>query len=311
MTDGRRTRTAYGRSLAYRIPPVGAGRRAAAADRTAVPAPPRPAGGTVGSPPRRWSPSPPCSPWRCCRTAARPTRATANVLRVMPLGDYDHLRPGQPHRVRYRKPLWNMVADDQSRYHRAVRRLAVQRRPAAAAQRGPLRLHHSTRSGPASTAGLAASRPDVILLHIGINDLNRDIAVATAPDRLAALIDQIYADRPGVLGGADGPDSHRGGHERGPAVEGGGVTTYGPPPSSAPSNSAAAPSGTLRARAHPRADGRHPAPGRRRVPADGGGVLPGADHRGGGRIPPAQPTDSPGLQTTQVMTIGVLNRRTG
>lgn len=41
-------------------------------------------------------------------------------------------------------------------------------------------------------------RPDVVLLHIGINDLNRGIDPAHAPDRLRTLVDRVFADRPGV-----------------------------------------------------------------------------------------------------------------
>ncbi|MEV6006929.1 ricin-type beta-trefoil lectin domain protein [Streptomyces sp. NPDC051976] len=43
---------------------------------------------------------------------------------------------------------------------------------------------------------LAGYRPDVITLEIGTNDLNGNYQVATAPDRLSALIDQITGDLP-------------------------------------------------------------------------------------------------------------------
>ncbi|WP_229713574.1 GDSL-type esterase/lipase family protein, partial [Streptomyces fuscichromogenes] len=46
---------------------------------------------------------------------------------------------------------------------------------------------------------LTAYHPNVVTLHIGTNDMNQNYAVATAPDRLGALIDQIVRDRPGVL----------------------------------------------------------------------------------------------------------------
>ncbi|BBA96250.1 hypothetical protein RVR_1460 [Actinacidiphila reveromycinica] len=41
-------------------------------------------------------------------------------------------------------------------------------------------------------------RPNVVTLEIGTNDLNQNYQVATATDRLHALIDQITTDRPGV-----------------------------------------------------------------------------------------------------------------
>ncbi|MEW2518269.1 ricin-type beta-trefoil lectin domain protein [Actinacidiphila alni] len=52
-------------------------------------------------------------------------------------------------------------------------------------------------------AGIADSvlrtyRPNVVTLMIGTNDLNQNYQVATAPDRLHALVDRITADVPGV-----------------------------------------------------------------------------------------------------------------
>src|SRR5690349_14319971 len=43
---------------------------------------------------------------------------------------------------------------------------------------------------------LATYQPDVVLLHIGTNDMNQNYQVDTAPQRLGALIDQILAARP-------------------------------------------------------------------------------------------------------------------
>ncbi len=43
---------------------------------------------------------------------------------------------------------------------------------------------------------LGLYQPNVILLHLGSNDLNGNYEVATAPDRLAALIDQITTAAP-------------------------------------------------------------------------------------------------------------------
>ncbi|WP_394844844.1 SGNH/GDSL hydrolase family protein [Pendulispora brunnea] len=45
---------------------------------------------------------------------------------------------------------------------------------------------------------LATYKPDIVLLHIGTNDMARDYNVATAPDRLSALVDKIAADVPGI-----------------------------------------------------------------------------------------------------------------
>jgi lysophospholipase L1-like esterase len=48
-------------------------------------------------------------------------------------------------------------------------------------------------------ASIAASNPDIILLHIGTNDINLNQNVAAAPQRLGALIDQITDDAPDAL----------------------------------------------------------------------------------------------------------------
>ncbi|WP_119323119.1 RICIN domain-containing protein [Capsulimonas corticalis] len=45
---------------------------------------------------------------------------------------------------------------------------------------------------------LALYQPNVVLLHIGTNDLGQNYQVSTAPNRLASLIDQILAADPGV-----------------------------------------------------------------------------------------------------------------
>ncbi|MCX4985131.1 FG-GAP-like repeat-containing protein [Streptomyces sp. NBC_00572] len=43
---------------------------------------------------------------------------------------------------------------------------------------------------------LEAAKPNVVLLHIGTNDMDRDHQVATAPARLASLVDQMIAASP-------------------------------------------------------------------------------------------------------------------
>ena len=39
-------------------------------------------------------------------------------------------------------------------------------------------------------------RPNVVLLHAGTNDMNRDLDVGNAPNRLSSLIDQIFGGCP-------------------------------------------------------------------------------------------------------------------
>ncbi len=45
---------------------------------------------------------------------------------------------------------------------------------------------------------LATYRPDVVLLHIGTNDMKQNTDVARAPERLSGLIDRILAGAPGA-----------------------------------------------------------------------------------------------------------------
>ena len=45
---------------------------------------------------------------------------------------------------------------------------------------------------------LAIYKPNLVTLHIGTNDMGQNYQVATAPDRLGAMIDQILAGSPGV-----------------------------------------------------------------------------------------------------------------
>ncbi|MEV8373463.1 AbfB domain-containing protein [Kribbella sp. NPDC056861] len=45
---------------------------------------------------------------------------------------------------------------------------------------------------------MAGAKPDVVTLHLGINDLNRNVDVPNAPARFKALVDRIMVDKPGV-----------------------------------------------------------------------------------------------------------------
>ena len=127
-------------------------------------------------------------------TAAPPTAGP--VLRVMPLGDSITWGVGSSTTSSYRLPLWNLVAG-QSRY--AVRFVGSQ---ASGSLPDPANEGHSgytiqqIRDGVDSWT--AAARPDVVLLHIGINDYDRGLDTADAPARFADLVDRIFADRPGA-----------------------------------------------------------------------------------------------------------------
>ncbi|MFD9129300.1 GDSL-type esterase/lipase family protein [Kitasatospora sp. NPDC059571] len=127
-------------------------------------------------------------------SAAAP--APAPVLRVMPLGDSITAGYRSTSDAGYRGPLADLVAQ-QSRY---TVDLVGSRGNGAVTD--PDNEGHSgfmvddIRSG--ADGWIAAAQPDVVLLHIGINDLDRSTDKAHAADRASALIDRILADRPGV-----------------------------------------------------------------------------------------------------------------
>ncbi|NEA71498.1 FG-GAP-like repeat-containing protein [Streptomyces sp. SID13588] len=126
--------------------------------------------------------------------AAEP--APPPVLRVMPLGDSITWGVGSATSSSYRLPLWNLVAG-QSRYSvRFVGSQASGTLPDFSNEGHSGYTIDQIRSGV--DGWLAGTRPDVVLLHIGINDLDRGIDIAHAPDRLTALVDRIFADRPGI-----------------------------------------------------------------------------------------------------------------
>ncbi|MER5637104.1 FG-GAP-like repeat-containing protein [Kitasatospora sp. NPDC002227] len=129
----------------------------------------------------------------CASAASAPT---ARPLKVMPLGDSITAGSGSATGSSYRAPLWNLVAG-QSRYSVDF---------VGSGNSGALpdtdNEGHSGYLIDQISAGIdgwmAAAQPDVVLLHIGINDMDRSTDKAHASDRLAALLDRINADRPGT-----------------------------------------------------------------------------------------------------------------
>ncbi|MFJ9461607.1 FG-GAP-like repeat-containing protein [Kitasatospora sp. NPDC101447] len=123
-------------------------------------------------------------------------------LRVMPLGDSITAGAGSSTGAGYRLPLWNALAG-QSQY--TVDYVGSQ---SFGSVRDPDNEGHSGYRVSDIRAGidgwLSAATPDVVLLHIGINDLDRDPDPdkAAAANRAAAafadLATRIFADRPGV-----------------------------------------------------------------------------------------------------------------
>ncbi|MBM9510158.1 SGNH/GDSL hydrolase family protein [Actinacidiphila acididurans] len=138
--------------------------------------------------------------------ALLPSRGTASaapkksgpppLVRVMPLGDSITWGQGSATESSYRAPLWRMVAG-QKRY--AIRFVGSEHNGDLPEPDNEGHRRYTIGQVMANIdRWTAAGRPDVVLLHIGINDLNRRVDPDHAPERLAALVDRIYADRPGV-----------------------------------------------------------------------------------------------------------------
>lgn len=127
---------------------------------------------------------------------ATPGRATP--LRVMPLGDSITLGPDAEGTIGggWRTRLWEQLVVEE---HRNVQFVGSQRS-------GTPPLDHEGHGGwrideirAIVDGALAAAAPDVVLLHIGTNDIGQNHALDTASDRLRNLAARICADRPGVV----------------------------------------------------------------------------------------------------------------
>ena len=123
-------------------------------------------------------------------------KAAPPVLRLMPVGDSITFGVGSPTKSSYRRPLMNLLAN-QSRFSVTFAGSQASGNLPDLANEG-----HSGYIIDEIRAGIdgwvAGARPDVVLLHLGINDYNRNVDVANAPARLRTLIDRIFADKPGV-----------------------------------------------------------------------------------------------------------------
>ncbi|WP_435136710.1 ricin-type beta-trefoil lectin domain protein [Actinacidiphila sp. bgisy144] len=121
--------------------------------------------------------------------------AAASSLRVMPLGDSITWGVGSSTGDSYRSALW----DELSGQGHALDFVGTGRNGTMG---DPDNEGHSgwriDQIAGIADGVLDRYRPDVVTLEIGTNDLNQNYQVATATDRLHALIDQITADVPGV-----------------------------------------------------------------------------------------------------------------
>jgi lysophospholipase L1-like esterase len=127
---------------------------------------------------------------------ARPAAAAvaARPIRIMPLGDSITWGVGSPSTSSYRAALWDRLTA-QAGY--AVDFVGSQRSGALPDTDNEGHSGWRIDEIAANVDGwLGTYQPDVVLLHIGTNDMNQNYQVGTAPQRLAALVDRILADRP-------------------------------------------------------------------------------------------------------------------
>ncbi|BCJ49673.1 hypothetical protein Asp14428_11480 [Actinoplanes sp. NBRC 14428] len=122
---------------------------------------------------------------------------TGRPVRIMPLGDSITWGEGSSTTSSYRADLWQRLTGGAG--------LAVDY--VGSARSGSLpdtdnEGHSGWRIDQiiASVDGwLATARPDVVLLHIGTNDMNQNYEVASAPARLGTLLDRIHAGAPSAV----------------------------------------------------------------------------------------------------------------
>lgn len=125
---------------------------------------------------------------------------TANVhlsaVTVMPLGDSITFGIGSSDGGGYRLPLWNDLLAQHIHVHFV-----------GSLQQGPDTFdtenegHSGWRIDQIArhvVTWLHEYRPQIVLLHIGTNDIAHNYALARAPDRLSSLIDEIASADPGV-----------------------------------------------------------------------------------------------------------------
>jgi lysophospholipase L1-like esterase len=114
---------------------------------------------------------------------------TGRPVKIMPLGDSITWGVGSPTNSGYRAPLWRRLVADAGL---AVDFVGSQQSGTLADTDNEGHPGWKIAEIAANVDGwLAAYQPDVVLLHIGTNDINQNDNVPTAPDRLSSLIDQI------------------------------------------------------------------------------------------------------------------------
>ena len=119
--------------------------------------------------------------------------AHAQNLRVMPMGDSITSGFRSSNNNGYRGPLYDQLVGQ-------VKTLDFVGSIRDGVMSDPEHEGHSgwriDQIASIATGAITQYRPNIVLLHIGSNDLNGNFQVDTAPNRLAALIDQIFSAAP-------------------------------------------------------------------------------------------------------------------
>ncbi|MEU1853882.1 ricin-type beta-trefoil lectin domain protein [Streptomyces sp. NPDC019990] len=119
--------------------------------------------------------------------------ASDTPLRVMPLGDSITWGVGSSTGNGYRGPLWNrLAADGHPLDFVGTGRSGSMSDPDNEGHSG-YKIHQVA---ALTDASLTRYRPNVVMLHIGTNDLNESYEVPTATARLRSLVDQITVAAP-------------------------------------------------------------------------------------------------------------------
>jgi lysophospholipase L1-like esterase len=126
--------------------------------------------------------------------AAHAAVITGRSVKIMPLGDSITWGDGSSTTSSYRADLWQrlVVGAGLAVDFVGSGRSGVLPDPDNEGHSG-WRIDQITSS---IDGWLAASQPDVILLHIGTNDMVQNFDIANAPARLGQLLDRIRADQP-------------------------------------------------------------------------------------------------------------------
>ncbi|WP_051733397.1 GDSL-type esterase/lipase family protein [Kitasatospora phosalacinea] len=121
--------------------------------------------------------------------------STPHIVRVMPLGDSITWGVGSATGGSYRQPLAELTGQQSSYSIDFVG--SMHNGPTADSENEGHSGYTIDQVRASVDRWLAMARPDVVLLHVGANDLDHGNRSGAA-DRTTELINQIFADRPGI-----------------------------------------------------------------------------------------------------------------